>query len=106
MNQLVDPPADGFVEVQVKNNRRIRAEVTMPHSHHRQWTLKARIVNLDADSSLYQLRIPVFAVFGADNAIHLEREVTPNLDVGHSGVGVADDDVVVEFEIPRLRSQM
>jgi hypothetical protein len=106
MNQLVDAPADGFVEVQVKNNRRIGAEVAMPHAHHRHWTLKARVVNLDAHPSLYQLRRLVFAVFGADYAIHLEREVAPNLDVGDAGVGVADDYVVVEFEIPRLRSQV
>ena len=71
MNQLVDPPADGFVEVQVKYHRRIGVEVPTPYAHHRQWTLKARVVNLDAHPGLYQLRTSVFAVFGADYAVHL-----------------------------------
>src|SRR5258708_31862526 len=105
MNQLVDMPA-GFIEVQVKHWRRVWAEVAVPDSHERQWIWKANVLYLDPHLGLHQFGVFVLAILDRRDAIHLYLEVTPDLHEGHLGAGVMNDDIVVEFQIPRFLIQM
>src|ERR1700682_2721878 len=105
MNHLIDFPA-GFVKAQMKHHRRTRTEVSMPDAHERQGILKACVFNLDADLGLYQLGSIILTVFDGRYTIHLDREITPDLHKCHTRTGVANDKIVVEFEIRSLGSQM